>query len=158
MLEMCLVRYLHPTYYNSARIGKVNKTFARKFDFKEIKFSIKFRDNHKIVKKENCIGISVFGYENKEKYPKMSKILPKDIHLGLLLLREEDKRQYFLIKDFNKFMYDNILHCGRKKFYFYCSQAFSTGEIFKSHVVDCFKINGKQSIKMHKKGEYVVSC
>ena len=66
--------------------------------------------------------------------------------------------QYFLIKDFNKFMYDNILHCGRKKFYFYCLQAFSTGEIFKSHVVDCFKINGKQSIKMHKKGEYVVSC
>ena len=55
-------------------------------------------------------------------------------------------------------MYDNILHCGRKKFYFYCLQAFSTGEIFKSHVVDCFKINGKQSIKMHKKGEYVVSC
>ena len=79
MLEICLVRYLHPTDHNSARIGKVNKDFARELDFKEIKFSIKFRDNHKIVKKGNCIGISVFGYENKEKYPKMSKIPPKDI-------------------------------------------------------------------------------
>ena len=102
MLEMCLVRYLHPTYYNSARIGKVNKTFARKLDFKEIKFSIKFRDNHKILRKENCIGISVFGYENR-KISKNVKNTSKR-HLGLLLLREEDKRQYFLIKDFNKFM------------------------------------------------------
>ena len=28
-------------------------------------------------------------------------------------------------------------------------------EILESHVVDCFKINDQQSIKMHSKGEYV---
>ena len=30
-----------------------------------------------------------------------------------------------------------------------------TGEILKGYIKDCFKINGKQRIKMSKKGEYV---
>ena len=37
----------------------------------------------------------------------------------------------------------------------YCLQAFSTKEISKRHVKDCFKINGKQRIIMPKKDEYV---
>ena len=36
-----------------------------------------------------------------------------------------------------------ITHCGRKHFCRYCLQASSTAEILKSHVNDCFKINGK---------------
>ena len=36
-------------------------------------------------------------------------------------------------------------------------QAFITKEIFKCHINDCFKINGKQNIKMPKIGEYVKS-
>ena len=36
-------------------------------------------------------------------------------------------------------------------FYRYCSQAFSTAEILKSHVNDPFKINGKKIIKISKK-------
>ena len=37
-------------------------------DFKDIHSPVKIRDIHKIENK-NSIGISVFGYENKEKYP-----------------------------------------------------------------------------------------
>ena len=37
----------------------------------------------------------------------------------------------------------------------YCLQAFSTEEVLKSHINDCFKINGKQMIKMPKTDEYV---
>ena len=33
-------------------------------------------------------------------------------------------------------------------------QAFSTEEILKLHIKDCFKINGKQRIIIPKKGEY----
>ena len=33
----------------------------------------------------------------------------------------------------------------------YCLQACSTEEILKSHIKDCFKINGKQKIIMPKK-------
>ena len=37
----------------------------------------------------------------------------------------------------------------------YCLQAFSTEEILKRHIKDCFKINGKQMVTIPKKGEYV---
>ena len=37
----------------------------------------------------------------------------------------------------------------------YCLQAFSTEEILKRHIKDCFEINGKQRIKMPRKGEHV---
>ena len=46
------VRYLNPTYCNLARITKADKDFAKKLDFKVIKFPIKIRGIHKIDKKE----------------------------------------------------------------------------------------------------------
>ena len=48
-------------------------------------------------------------------------------------------------------MYD---HRGKKHFHHYCLQAFSAEEILKSHIKDCFKINGKQRIIMPKNGEF----
>ena len=48
-------------------------------------------------------------------------------------------------------MYDYSLHRGRKHFCRYFLHAFITEEILKRHIKDCFKINGKQTIK----GEYI---
>ena len=47
------------------------------------------------------------------------------------------------MKDFNTFMYDHTLHRGRKHFYCYCLQAFSTEEVLRPYIEDCSKINGK---------------
>ena len=52
-------------------------------------------------------------------------------------------------------MHDHTLHRGRKHFCRYCLHAFSTEEILKRRIKDCFKINGKQRIIIPKKGEYV---
>ena len=73
----------------------------------------------------------------------------------MLLIGEEGKRHYVLIKDFNTFIYDHTVHRERKSFCCYCLQAFSTEEILKYDIKDCFKINSKQKIIMLKKGEYV---
>ena len=70
----------------------------------------------------------------------------------ILLIGEEGKTDYVLIKDFNSFMYD---HCGRKHIYRYCLQYFSTEEILKFHMKDCFNINVIGRIIMSKKAEYV---
>ena len=66
-LKGSLVRYLHPTDHHPARITKGDKDFSKRLHFKDIKFSGKFTDTHKVEKK-NSIRISVFGYENKVKY------------------------------------------------------------------------------------------
>ena len=52
-------------------------------------------------------------------------------------------------------MYDHSLHLGRKHFCRFCFHAFIMEENLKRHINDCCEINGKQVIKMPKKGEYV---
>ena len=58
---------MHPEDHHRARITKLDKDFARDLDFKDIYFQLKLG----ILKteKKSSIAISVFGYENKEKYP-----------------------------------------------------------------------------------------
>ena len=105
---------------------------------------------------ENSIGIGVFRYENKLKYPiYLSKKCCEDKHVDLSSIGDGEKKHYVLIKDFNTFMYDHALHRGRKHFCYYCLQAFRTAEKLKCHIKYCFKIHGKQIIKMLKKGEYI---
>ena len=67
-LKWCLVRYLNPADQNLGRITTADKDFAKRLDFKDIKFLVKIRDIHKI-EKNSFISFNVFGYENKEKYP-----------------------------------------------------------------------------------------
>ena len=55
---------LNPEDQYRARIIKAGSDYAKRFDFKDMKFPVKFRDLDKI-KKKNSIDI---GYENKEKY------------------------------------------------------------------------------------------
>ena len=53
-------------------------------------------------------------------------------------------------------MYDHTLNRGRKHFCRYCLQVFSREEILKRHIKDCFKINGKQKIKMSKINSLII--
>ena len=46
-----MVRYLHPADHHPERIRKVNILYGDKLDFKDIKFSVKVRDIHKIERK-----------------------------------------------------------------------------------------------------------
>ena len=75
------------------------------------------------------------------------RVLRKD-YVDLLLIKKEGKRHSNFIKDFNPFMFDHILHRGRKNFCRYCFEDFRSEKMLKRHVKDCFKINDKQRIKM----------
>ena len=75
---------------------KVDKDFANKLDFKDIKFPVKIRDIHKIEKR-NSMDIRVFGYETKEKYPiYVSRKCCEEKHVDLLLTGEGEKNTKFL--------------------------------------------------------------
>ena len=63
--------------------------------------------------------------------------------VDLLLSGEEGNRPYVLIKGFNTFMYNHILHHLRKHFCRYCLQAFNSEKILKIYFEGCFKINDK---------------
>ena len=85
-----------PGDHNPRRITKGDKDFAKRLDFKYIKFPVKIRDVHKIEKK-NSIIISIFGYENKEKYLiYVSKDWCEEKHVDLLVTKEWEKKTKFL--------------------------------------------------------------
>ena len=105
---------------------------------------------HSQNRKKNSISISVFDYENKEKHSiyESKKCCEESM---LIYINQRRRIKRVLIKDFHTSMYDHTLHCGKKRFCCYCLQAFSTEEILKNHIKDCFKINGKQRITMPKR-------
>ena len=141
-----MVRHLHPVYHHIARIRKLDRSFGNELDFEVIKFPVESKNIPKTGKMYS-ISISVFGYEHKKKYLiYISKSCFKEKHV--IIDRRRRQKTYVLIKNFNTFMYDHTLHCGRTHFCCYHLQAFTNEEIIKCHVKDCFKINGKQMIKM----------
>ena len=95
-------------------------------------FQSKLETFTKLKKKKNSIGISIFGYENKVNYPiYVSKNCCKHKQVDLLLIGEEGKRHYLLIKGFKVFMYDYTLH-----------QYITEGKIF---VVVIYQLSEQQS-------------
>ena len=85
----------------------------------------------------------------------MSQKCFEEKHVDLLLIGQEVKRHYILIKYFNTFVYDYTLNRERIHFCCYYWQTISTEKILKCYVKVCFKINGKQITMMPKKDEYV---
>ena len=63
-----MVGYLNPGRCNTAKITNADKDFGKRLYFENISFLLNAGHIRKFDK-NNCIRTSVFGYENKEKYP-----------------------------------------------------------------------------------------
>ena len=50
--KWCLVRCVNPTDHNPRKITKIDKDLTKRFDLKNVTFSVKIRDVHKIEKKK----------------------------------------------------------------------------------------------------------
>ena len=71
------------------------------------------------------------------------------------MITEGENNHYVLIKDFNKFMYNQTKHEHRKYFCMHCLQCFSREDVLTEHKNNCILINGKQAIQMPEKGHIV---
>ena len=150
----CHIRHLNPQDKDPQRIKKTDKQYIEKLDYSSIEFPVTVKQINKI-EKQNNICINLFGYEEKQKFPiYISKEKYQD-HMELLLITEGENKHYVLIKDFNKFMFNQTKHEHRKYFCMYCLQCFSREDVLTEHKNNCISINGKQSINMPEKGDKV---
>ena len=76
--------------------------------------------------------------------------------MNLLLITENENKHYVLIKDFNKFMYNQTKHKERKHFCMFCLQCFSSERVLNNHKENCIQLNGKQAIKMPDKDNNIL--
>ena len=146
----CHIRYLNPQDGHPERIKKIDKEYINQLDYSGIEFPVTVKQYNKI-EKQNEININVFGYENKQPYPIYISKEKYEKHLELLLITEDDNKHYVLIKDFNRFMFNQTKHEHRKHFCMYCLQCFSSEEVLKNHKDNCIQLNGEQAIKMPDK-------
>ena len=150
----CHIRHLNPQEKDPQRIKKVDKAYIDKLNYTGIEFPVTVKQINKI-EKQNNICINLFGYEEKQKFPiYISKEKFTD-HMELLLITEGENNHYVLIKDFNKFMYNQTKHEHRKHFCMHCLQCFSREDVLTEHKNNCISINGEQAIQMPEKGHIV---
>ena len=114
----CHIRHLNSQEKDPQRIKKADKQYIENLDFTNIVFPVSQKQYNKI-EKQNSIRTNVFGYENEQLYPiHISKETFED-QMNLLLVTEDEKKHYVLIKDFDKFMYNQSRHKERKHFCMY---------------------------------------
>ena len=151
----CHIRHLNPQTEHTERIKKEDKKMVNELNYDGLDFPLSQKHYNK-VEKQNNIRINVFGYEKGQPFPiHISKETFED-QMNLLLITEDEKKHYVLIKDFNAFMYNQTKHKERKHFCMYCLQCFSSERILANHVNNCLTVNGAQAINMPKQGENIL--
>ena len=151
----CHTRHLNPQNKYPQRIKKSDRKYVDKLNYNGIEFPIATKHYNKI-EKQNEININVFGYENKQPYPKyISKEKYKD-HMELLLISKDENKHYVLIKDFNKFMRHQTKHNEKKHFCMHCLQCFSSERVLNNHKDNCIQVNGTQAVKMPTKDNNIL--
>ena len=151
----CHIRHLNPQDKDPQRIKKVDKPYIEKLDYTGIEFPVNVKHYNKI-EKQNSININVFGYEDKQPYPIYVSKEKYEDHMELLLVTKDKNKHYVLIKDFNKFMYNQTKHKERKHFCMYCLQCFSSERVLNNHKDICIQVNGEQAIKMPDKDNNIL--
>ena len=151
----CHIRHLNPQDKYPQRIKKSDKEYIDKLNYNEIEFPVTIKQFNKI-EKQNEVNINVFGYEEKQPYPiYISKEKHKD-HMELLLISKDENTYYVLIKDFNKFMFNQTKHKNKKHFCMYCLQCFSSDRVLNEHKDNCIQVNGTQAVKMPDKDNNIL--
>ena len=122
----CHIRHLNPQTKDPQRIKKEDKYIG--LNYEGIEFPVSQKQYNKI-ETQNSIRGNVFGYEKEQPFPiHISKEMFED-QMNLLLITEDEKKHYVLIKDFNAFMYSQSKHKEKKHFCMYCLQYFSSESI-----------------------------
>ena len=128
----CHIRRLNPQDNNPQRIKKSDEEYINNLDYSGIELPVTTKQYNKI-EKQNEINIIVFGYENKQPYPIYTSKEKYEKHMELLLITEDENKHYVLIKDFNRFMFNQTKHEHRKHFCMHCLQCFSSEEVLNNH-------------------------
>ena len=141
----------NPQQEDPQRIKKWDKEYIKKLDYASVTFPVAQKDYRKIEIMNN-ININVFGYEKQERYP---VYISKEKFNDLLLTAKGKEQHYVLIKDFNKFMYNQTKHTRRKNFCMHCLQCFKSEIVHSNHIENCIIINSAQAIKIPKADDIV---
>ncbi|GFX35652.1 uncharacterized protein TNCV_3175941 [Trichonephila clavipes] len=140
----CVLAHLHPAQANANRVSTYLK-FQNELCTKNLTFPTPL-NQIECFEEKNKISINVFGFEN-EIFPLKITTKNFDKHVNLLLISNQEKRHYCLIKNLNRLLSDLTQHKSESFYCNYCLHRFVKKSILDAHIVDCRK-HKEQKIKM----------
>ena len=150
-----VTRALNPVEKNSERVSKELIDQSERLDWSGLKFPVKL-DQIAIFEKNNPqISINVFGFEG-DVYPlRLSKRSEREKTINLLLISDEAKQHYCLIKSLSRLLSSQMSKHGHTNvFCLNCLNHFPNEEKLKIHEEYCLK-NQTIRIEMPEKGSLV---
>lgn len=121
---------LYPAKRNPSRVSHYY-AFLNKVNMQGIHYPVHITQISKF-ENQNNISVNVFGYEDKEIFPKRITELKKKSHVNLLYLKDKDSFHYCLIKNLNRFLYRTEGGTSRHPHHYcpYCLHGFLKKDTF----------------------------
>ena len=145
--KWCHIKFMNPQNSHPERINNQGKKIESTLDYRGINFPMKARD-YEIIEERFNINVNVFRYGDKIFPLYVSKKFNEQV-FNVLLVSNEEKSHYVLMKDFNRLMYSRVKtkNVHKKHFCMACLQNFTTIEILNNHRERCLLINETQAVK-----------
>ena len=137
--KWCITRALFPVNKHPERIDKNLRENSKRLNWNGLKFPIDLKQITHFEKSNQNISINVFGYEKKAVYPlRLFKGEERQQQINLLLISDDVKKHYCLIKDMSRLLSSQITkHNGSIHICFRCLNAFQTNEKLEIHKEIC---------------------
>jgi hypothetical protein len=150
--KWCVTRALNPVEDHPERIDKDLKSQAEKLNWNNITFPVDLKTIDRFERQNATICVNVFGYDGKSVYPlRISKHEHENI-VDLLLISDDEKSHYCLIKSLSRLLSSQTTKHGHKQFYCRrCLNPFNSEETLAKHKEYC-STNEAIKVEMPKEG------
>ena len=151
--KWCVTRALNPVKKNAERISKVLRMQADELNWEGLKFPMELKEISRF-ETLNEVNVNVFGFENLV-YPLRISDANHKKCVNLLLINENEKKHYCIIKDMSRLLSSQKSKNEHKKFFcLRCLNGFGSQTLLDSHEELC-RENEVVRIKMPKEGSFV---
>ena len=149
-----VVRALNPVDIHPERITKELKDQSERLDWSGLKFPVDLKQIRIFEKLNPQISINVFGFEG-DVYPLRLSKSESEQTINLLLISDEEKQHYCLIKSLSRLLLSQMSKHGHtNSFCLNCLNHFPNEEKLKIHEEYCLK-NQAIRIEMPEEGSFI---
>lgn len=132
-----VARWMNPVDKNPERITNDLRKQSEKLNWEGIVWPMKLKDINKFEKMNN-ISVNVFGLNGTEVYPLRPSKFNHETEIDLLLIHDDEKQHYCLIKDMSRLLSAQTSKKQHKKFFCKrCLNSFGRQDLLDKHKELC---------------------
>ena len=145
-----ILAQLHPAASNVCLVNQYRR-YEQELDMRGVAFPTPIRDVQKIENNNDTLSINVFGYDGEDGIVPLYRTKQvKNQHVNLLLIKDEQKSHYCLIKNFSRLMSHRSRYEHQHFYCFNCLHAFTRQNLLDSHTEMCYN-QKPQKVEFPKK-------